>query len=429
MAPKSRSTAPSPTDIYGRTTPTQRRADAARAMQTALDERLVSLNPDPETGDIVIQAQYEVDGQKGNFPTVVTIDNNGNLVLERTDKYIESLLNRFSNPYALKATLNSLGYYSSESAYLESLSRPTAFDQDTMSAVAKAVTDMSTENFRRIKFSDLNAGVSLFSFEDYLTSATPVPSDKSGRAAPITAYQTSLTAKQSRDLLANTMLNLIGRDPTKNEIADFKKRLDEVLKAKPTRVNVQGQTRIEQQGINPEQFASEYVLSRVVNPAYRDNPDIEFGGQIGELRKQLKDYANSMGISIGTAALNNRVLKVANQKTTAQDQITRLRNLAIEQYKPFAQRLQEDEDLTVRELANPYIQLMADTLEMDADSISLTDKNIQDALLGEDGMTPTNLRDFRRKLRKDPRFDYTMQAGQEAAAVAKGLLKAFGYGV
>lgn len=430
MAPRGRNTAPSPTDVFGRNLPVQRRADRLREFQAALQQQMISLNPDPNTGDLVLRGRFTVNGQDSDANAVITTDANGNLSLVRADEYISSLFGQFSDPYSLKIALNNLNYYSSENAFLDSLTRPTAFDQNTVTALTKAVNDMSVENFRRIEFGDPNAGVSLFSFSQYLQSALPRPGgDRGGRAAPITAYATSLTAKQSRDLLTNTMVSLIGRDPTKQEITEFKKRIDEVLKARPTRVRVEGQTRIEQQGVNAEQFASEYVLSRIVNPAFRDNPEIEFGGQIGELRRTLKDYAISMGLPVNTPALNNRVLKIANNKSTSQDQIARMRALAMEQYKPFAQRLQEDEDLTVRELANPYIQLMADTLEIDSDSISLTDKNIQNAMLGEDGMTPMNLRDFRRKLRQDPRFDYTVQASQEATGVAKSLLQAFGYGV
>jgi hypothetical protein len=51
------------------------------------------------------------------------------------------------------------------------------------------------------------------------------------------------------------------------------------------------------------------------------------------------------------------------------------------------------------------------------------------AINGGQNGEPMSLWDFQKMLRSDQRFDYTMMARQEAATVATGLLKAFGYGV
>lgn len=77
--------------------------------------------------------------------------------------------------------------------------------------------------------------------------------------------------------------------------------------------------------------------------------------------------------------------------------------------------------LDLEDAVSPYRSVIADELEIPVTSIDVTDKNIQDALANN-----MNLSQFRRSLRKDPRWQYTNNAKDivrnSLAAVLQGGL-------
>lgn len=345
------------------------------------------------------------------------------------DQAISAVKTEFSeNKKALKDQLFKAGYLSEE-AYERSLLRNKGdfWDAETDKALTKALADVSLNNYYLIKNSKGQVN-KLFSFKEFLAGGG---GSGTGVGGPTTSFgYTKLTNKQSSDLFRDTMVELIGRAPTSAEVAKFTKEINAALAKNPSKAttSASGNSTTRTDGLDPNQFANEYVLSKIVDPEFKKNPQFEFGGQIGELRRSLKTYANNMGVITSDADINSRVLNVANKKRTAKDETSDIRKLAIQMFKPFAKRLQEDENVTVRDLAYPYIRLMADTLELDENNISLTDPYLEKAINGQNGEL-TSLWDFRKTLRKDPKFEFTMQARQEAAGVAQGLLQAFGYGV
>ena len=73
---------------------------------------------------------------------------------------------------------------------------------------------------------------------------------------------------------------------------------------------------------------------------------------------------------------------------------------------------------------SPYKRLMASTLEVAPDSISLDDATLRMAIGPDKEMS---LYDFQRSLRKDPRWQYTDQARQSVSEAALGVLRDFGF--
>jgi len=75
-------------------------------------------------------------------------------------------------------------------------------------------------------------------------------------------------------------------------------------------------------------------------------------------------------------------------------------------------------------IISPYRNLMASVLEIaNPEQISLDDPTLSMAL-GKEEMT---LADFRRNLRKDPRWQYTDNAREEVSSAALGVLRDFGF--
>lgn len=163
-----------------------------------------------------------------------------------------------------------------------------------------------------------------------------------------------------------------------------------------------------------------------LNRALSQDPESDLTGDAGEIQNALTKYSDYMGLMKSRKEINSLVKGILEQKTDTDTVTNELRKQAIVLYPNFADRLKADSELTVRDLVNPYIEVMADTLEVDPNSIKLTDPTIMNAVSG------TNLRslnDFRMDMRNDNRFATTRTAKREAVDFAQSLLKGFGFSV
>lgn len=83
-----------------------------------------------------------------------------------------------------------------------------------------------------------------------------------------------------------------------------------------------------------------------------------------------------------------------------------------------------DEGLDLANIYAPYRNTMASVLELTPDSISLSDPVLQQAYAGDKEMS---LFDFKRALRKDPRWQYTDNAREDVSNSALTVLRNFGF--
>lgn len=83
-----------------------------------------------------------------------------------------------------------------------------------------------------------------------------------------------------------------------------------------------------------------------------------------------------------------------------------------------------DEGLDLSNIYAPYRNTMAALLEVTPDSISLDDPILRSAY-GPD--KETSIFDFKRAVRKDPRWQYTDNAREEVSTAALGVLRDFGF--
>lgn len=176
------------------------------------------------------------------------------------------------------------------------------------------------------------------------------------------------------------------------------------------------------QGADANAFLKEFV-GNITADMLKQNPSIEFGGAAGEVQRQLSSNASDLGLFKSANELASYVSGSIGQKLNIKDIDAQFRKEASVLYKNFADRLQTT-TLTVRDLASPYIQMMADTFEMPGDTIKLTDDTIQKAINGDKLIS---LGDFRTALRGDSRFQTTTTAKREAADLGSSILRAFGW--
>lgn len=84
-----------------------------------------------------------------------------------------------------------------------------------------------------------------------------------------------------------------------------------------------------------------------------------------------------------------------------------------------------DQGVSLNSIYSPYKNAYADTLELNPEQVTLNDLTKYN-VIGGDG-TGGNLFDFRKTLRKDPRWQYTQQANQEVAGAVQQVLRDFGF--
>jgi hypothetical protein len=92
-----------------------------------------------------------------------------------------------------------------------------------------------------------------------------------------------------------------------------------------------------------------------------------------------------------------------------------------------------DQGMTVKDLAQPYIQSMSNLLEMDPTSISLNDRMVKSAMQGTGTVakgaqpTATPIWQFEQQVRSDPRWQMTNNAKAATAATLTQLGKDWGF--
>lgn len=176
---------------------------------------------------------------------------------------------------------------------------------------------------------------------------------------------------------------------------------------------------------NEEEFRKKY-LGTILEGLVAKDSKIDLEGDAGAYQDTLLNYADDMGLMKGRREINGYVKEIIGKNRSVDDVAADMRKQAGVLYSNFADRLNADSKLTVRDLVNPYLQVMADTLEIDPGTIKLTDKTIQNAI---NGTKLRSLSDFQTDMRGDSRFDKTKTAKREAVDLANSLLRSFGIGV
>lgn len=249
-------------------------------------------------------------------------------------------------------------------------------------------------------------------------------SDGTGSSGSVT-LPTQYNDAAADEILNQAMINLVGYLPDANTKKAFRAGLKNFMNQYGSRSRSGGGSSRTTTGLDADTFVKQFV-SGIIRTSLAQNPNLELGGQYGEAMNAINDYANAMGLFKTKNEVAGLTAEVVTGNRNAKDITSDMRKQAMALYSGFAKRLQEDSNLTVRDLANPYIQMMSDTFELDSNSIGLTDDTLQKAINNPDG--PMSLGDFRSMLRKDSRFETTVGAKREAFDLATGFARAFGFG-
>lgn len=155
-------------------------------------------------------------------------------------------------------------------------------------------------------------------------------------------------------------------------------------------------------------------------------------GEVGTNLQALKQTAFRNGVNFSDDYYNRVIRRVALGEITLENAQQAIRTGYAKAVAPgFEKELAAGQDLY--DLASPYMQTMAKTLEMSPGDIDLFDPTIRKALAssndkdGQAGSVP--LWQFERELKKDQRWLKTNGARDELDRVGRSLSQAFGVGV
>jgi hypothetical protein len=160
------------------------------------------------------------------------------------------------------------------------------------------------------------------------------------------------------------------------------------------------------------------------------------GGQAANYMSQLKGLANDYGLNgLNTNGGSNYFSDAAQSillgKSTIDTWKQDIINQAKQNYKAYAPQL--DAGISLRSLANPYINSLSNLLEVPSDSIDLSassgyGKMVSDALRGTDpnNPNPMTLNQFETQVKQDPRWGFTNNARDSVMGGVGSLLKMFG---
>lgn len=151
-------------------------------------------------------------------------------------------------------------------------------------------------------------------------------------------------------------------------------------------------------------------------------------GQSGSIQQSLMETARRNGLTYDQRYYEGAARSVAAGLTTAEDWERDLRSQAASMWQPWSDKIMSG--LDAQDLASGYINMMAQTMEIDADSISLHDPRLMQALTHVDDKgnpAPMGLYDFQKMLREDPAWMQTKQATDSISSIGMEILRRFGF--
>lgn len=152
-------------------------------------------------------------------------------------------------------------------------------------------------------------------------------------------------------------------------------------------------------------------------------------GQAGETRQALQQTAFRNGVNVSQAYIDKQARMVATGTISIDDAQQQLRTQYAKSIAPgFAKEI--DGGMDLYDLATPYMQTMAQTLELNPSDIDLFNPTIRKALAssndkdGQVGSVP--MWQFEQQLKQDPRYMKTKQAQDGVMSVGHKVLSDLG---
>lgn len=165
-------------------------------------------------------------------------------------------------------------------------------------------------------------------------------------------------------------------------------------------------------GVNAQDFFEQYLFNKI------NFGSDAIGGAVGEQISTVKQLSKIYDSSLTNSENGMYAKGLLDGSMTANDIKKTLAERAKAKYKAIADRI--NENVSVFDLVSDYIVQKANVLELDADTLGIQD--VAEAISGDKLM---NMSEFITLQKKDPRYQYTTQARNDAASFASNLASVF----
>jgi hypothetical protein len=193
-----------------------------------------------------------------------------------------------------------------------------------------------------------------------------------------------------------------------------------------------------QRGINLTKQQEKTLLNQAISQEWDSatlQENIARVGSVGETGESaqiidnLRQFATAYGVEYNPAWYENAARLVLGGQTTLDQFQNEIKNISKTKYLNYADLI--DQGMSPTDIASPYMQVMANTLELDPTLVSLTNPIIENALtrIGEDGNPrPMGLQEFKTMLKTDRSLGYskTEQGQKEYLGTGLKVLQDFG---
>lgn len=170
-------------------------------------------------------------------------------------------------------------------------------------------------------------------------------------------------------------------------------------------------------------------LKSAIGNAYRlDKGGGLPGGMAGATTQKLRQIYADYGVPLSADLAAKQTRFVLNGTATIDTFTSQAINAARSRYAALAPQL--DQGMTVRDIADPYMQTIASTLEVPPGKITLTDSRVQRALTARDDKgqpTVQPLWQFEQQLKQSPEWDKTKNATNAAYSMVNKIGQSWGF--
>lgn len=167
------------------------------------------------------------------------------------------------------------------------------------------------------------------------------------------------------------------------------------------------------------------LVGAAIRGKIKYTPGGVIGGTAGESLRDLEATALANGIDLQKQFGNN--LQGWLQNINQGESVDTYKQIIRERAKlglPDRVASLVDKGIDLQTIYDPYKQMMASVLEVNPETIKLSDPTLRMAIGPEKEMS---LYDYQRTLRKDPRWQYTNNARQEVSGIVQKVLRDFGF--
>jgi hypothetical protein len=250
---------------------------------------------------------------------------------------------------------------------------------------------------------------------------------RGGPAGPsVTEYPTISSPTDAASAINKVFNAELGRDATNLELKVLTPKLLDAQRKSPSRQTVKtvgGKKIVETlTGLDTTQFLLDEIKK---SPVLKTEIDMRLKSAQSITRQALENTARANGLDLNKnfgSVVDTWVKRIDNGENI--DVFNNLIRSTAKIGLPDKVSGLLDSGVDLETIYSPYKRLMASTLELDPSSISIDDPTLRMAIGPDKEMS---LYDFKRSLRKDPRWQYTDQARESVSEAALGVLRDFGF--